>query len=83
MARNSYQTVRIVQRNGDRVENLLVQQDPFGEEKCDRQDCLLCLTTDKEKGVCRKTNRVYCNSCTTCSKEGGRCQYWGETARSG
>ena len=80
IARNSYETVRIVERNGDRIEHVLVQQDPFGDEMCDRPDCLLCLTTDKERGTCRKTNLVYCISCNTCSKEGRRCQYWGETA---
>ena len=42
--------------NGNKLEHTLVKKDPFGEDMCSRQDCLLCLTQEKPEGRCRKTN---------------------------
>lgn len=54
----------------------------IGGLRCGSEDCLLCLTEDKEEGRCRKTNLVYKTTCNTCTSLGSRCEYWGETSRS-
>ena len=64
--------VRIVQRNGERLEHLLTKSDPFGDSKCSKESCLLCLTSEKEKGMCKKTNMVYKIECLVCKSKGGR-----------
>ena len=72
IGRITSQRVRIVERNGERLEHLLTKPDPFGEEKCSDKSCLLCLTSKKEAGRCRKTNLVYKIECTVCKGKGGR-----------
>ena len=79
----SHQRVKIVERNGEKIENILTKTDPFGDEKCGRETCLMCLTDEKEFGRCRKENLVYKISCKTCAREGKGCNYWGESSRSG
>ena len=74
--------VRIIERNGERLEHILTKPDPFGEDKCEKMDCLLCQTNEKEKGTCKKTNVVYKIECRLCRKGGKEGIYWGETARS-
>ena len=73
--------MRIVEKNGDKLEDILTKSDPFGEDKCNQETCLLCQTTDKEKGQCKIRNIVYKIECTRCKKEGKQSTYWGETAR--
>ena len=82
LAANSLQTVRIVEQNGERLEHILTKKDPMGDVKCERNDCLLCLTQEKERGRCRKRGVVYKITCNECKNEGKECQYLGETARS-
>ena len=77
----SLQTVKIIERNGDKLEGVLVRKDPIGETRCGRDDCFLCNTQRKEKGVCKNANVVYSITCNTCREEGEESTYWGETAR--
>ena len=42
----------------------------------------MCLTTDKDRGLCRQTNIVYEIQCRPCQAQGSQVHYWGETARS-
>ena len=59
LSKHTLQTIRIVERNRDRLEHLLVRQDPFGEEKFGRRDYLMCATMTKDKRECRKANMLY------------------------
>ena len=77
------QKVRIVERNGERLEHLLTKTDPFGDPKCSKESCLLCKTSKKEKGTCKKKNLVYKISCKICQEQGREGVYWGETSRTG
>ena len=73
--------IRIVERNGTKIEHILTKPDPFGVEKCQKDTCLVCLTDEKEKGRCKTKNVVYKIECKICKKEGKSGVYWGETAR--
>ena len=73
--------IRIVERNGERLEHMLVKADPFGEEKCEERNCLMCKTDEKDQGRCKKKNLVYKIECRLCQTEGKTGVYWGETAR--
>ena len=73
--------IRIVEKNGEKLEHILTKPDPFGEEKCEKETCLLCLTDEKEKGKCKKKNIVYKIECKLCLVKGETGVYWGETAR--
>ena len=73
--------IRIVERNGEKLEHILTKPDPFGQEKCKKETCLLCRTDEKEMGKCKKKNIVYKIECRLCLKQGKTGTYWGETAR--
>ena len=75
LSRNSLQTIKVIERNGDKLENILVRKDPVGDEKCEEEGCLICLTQEKEGGTCRKPNVVYKISCNTCKTKGEECNY--------
>ena len=82
LAKHSLQTVKVVERNGDRIEHLLVKVDPLGDPLCQRPECFSCKTTDKDQGKCRQTNIVYRIQCNPCNTLGSKVNYWGETSRS-
>ena len=56
---HTIQKVKVIERNRDKLVHVLVRADPYGEPLCSRNDCLMCKTSDKETGHCRKTNIVY------------------------
>ena len=74
--------IQIVERNGDKLQELLTSSNPWGEEPCNRGDCLSCPNNTSEKGQCRETNIVYKNTCKLCKTAGENSIYIGETARS-
>ena len=82
LGRVTSQRVRIVERFGERLEHILTKPDPFGDSKCEKTNCLMCLTSKKEGGRCKKTNLVYKIECTICKTQGREGVHWGETARS-
>ena len=65
------------------MEHTLCRSDPIGDELCGREECLICLTSKKERGVCRKRNIVYKTTCNLCKSLGRSVNYWGESSRSG
>ena len=48
------QKVKIIERNGKRVEHILCKSDPIGDNLCGRTECLMCETSEKDIGHCRK-----------------------------
>ena len=76
--------VKIVERGGTTMRQLLHQTNPWSEEFCGREGCLPCDSKEEGKpSKCRKRNVVYRTSCTTCKKKGGKERiYIGESSRS-
>ena len=74
--------VKIVEKNGDQLSQVLTSSNPWGEERCTRQDCQSCRNSCKETGKCRDRNVVYETKCKECKVKGETTTYVGETARS-
>ena len=83
--RTLHQKVKIIERNGTRLEHTLCKSDPWGDQDCERPDCLVCSSRgDTDKGPsCRATNILYRVSCKICKDQGKQADYWGESSRSG
>ena len=76
--------IKIVERNGTKVKNILHVTNPWAEGICERPDCYPCATGETK--CCFKRNIVYTNTCRQCTraegKEGAGAWYVGETSRS-
>ncbi|KAJ8021804.1 hypothetical protein HOLleu_39101 [Holothuria leucospilota] len=69
--------VKVVERSGTRLKNLLCKSNPFDREGCfDSTVCNLCKI---KTGLCKKREVVYCIECIDC---GNNFKYIGETSRS-
>ena len=77
----SSKKVKLVERNGQQVQALLTNPDPWGDTACERRDCIQC-TSVEEKTQCRSSNVVYESVCKLCKAEGRTTRYIGETSRS-
>ena len=73
--------VKLVERNGQQVQQMLTNPDPCGDELCERPDCLPCKGTEG-KEICRTRIVVYSTRCKICKAEGRDTKYVGETSRS-
>ena len=62
--------VKVVERTGEKVVELLHKSNPWEDEDCKREKCKFC---DKEetRGKCKQRGVVYENECLLC-KEGGK-----------
>ena len=49
--------IKIVERSGTKIKDLLHKKNPFKKEKCERNDCFVCSTGGK--GNCNKENITY------------------------
>ena len=77
--------IKVVEKSGMMILRTLHQTNPWGDEDCEREDCLLCeskVGEDAQRKSCKKRNLVYETSCILCSQEGKVVRYLGETARS-
>ena len=79
----SLRKVKLVERNGRQVQQVLTSPDPWGDEVCERRDCLACEGGDTEgRVICRTRNVVYSTRCKVCKEGGVDTRYIGETSRS-
>ena len=64
--------IKIVERAGDKIVDLLHRSNPWDNIDCMRNDCLLCSTAGEKgrKGVCRRRNIVYETFCMNCGEVG-------------
>ena len=61
--------IRIVERGGTKLTDLLITSDPWEKERCERTNCLPCQgSEDKPRINCQKENITYCIRCKECSK---------------
>ena len=65
--------LKIVERSGTKLVDILTKSNPWQGQDCSRRNCLLCHTkvrTDKNTSQdCSKRNIVYETTCTTCERQ--------------
>jgi hypothetical protein len=63
--------LKIVEKGGTKLVDILHKANPWAGEDCKRDRCMLCRTKNEEDRkntkVCRKRNCVYKTSCMTCT----------------
>jgi hypothetical protein len=81
--RNSQERIKIIEKSGQNIENILVKKDPFKKENCSEKLCPICKNTDKKLDVYCNTNNVgYKWQCNTCKSRNRTMVYEDETSRS-
>ena len=64
-------SIRVVERTGEKLEDILHKSNPWEGEHCGRKGCNFCDSGDKKLlGKCKQRNIVYENECLLC-KGGG------------
>ena len=65
--------IKIIERTGTKLQDLLTKADPWKGTDCSRENCLLCFTKQKTEKLttqdCHKRNIVYETRCLTCEME--------------
>ena len=63
--------IKLVEKNGVKLENLLVKRDPYVGWACGRQDCTCCKAKPRrnQKDNCNKQNVLYVARCDLCQEE--------------
>ena len=64
--------VKMVERSGEKLVDLLHKYHPWSQKECDRKDCWPCTSAgeeNKKKENATKGNIVYETYCVTCEKE--------------
>ena len=61
--------VKIVERAGNKIVDVLHKSDAWSLMDCERTDCLICSTETSKKGSFRRRNILYETFCITCKKE--------------
>ena len=70
--------IRVLERLGPSIKDLLSNPTPWKQSHCGRQDCWPCQT---KEGSCRAKNCTYQISCLECRQEDRKTVYLGETHR--
>ena len=77
--RNSTFKIKVIEKSGTKLKDILHRKDPFKTTNCERNDCFIC--TSGGKGDCTKDNVTYKIKCTEeCNK---RDIYNGESSYNG
>ena len=76
--------VKIVERGGTKLGDMLIRSDPFAGADCRRKDCYQCLTKSITcKWIpCWRRNSTYMATCFRCKEKGVVAVYHGETSKS-
>ena len=81
--RFSQERIKIIEKSGQNIENILVKKDPFQKGNCTEKKCPICQNPDKKSNVFCNTNNVgYKWTCSTCRNRDKTKVYEGETSRS-
>ena len=70
--------VKVVERAGISLSNLICNQTPWTKEHCMREACVACKN---KPGSCKRRNATYVVECGECKLEGTKSKYHGETHR--
>ena len=64
--------IKIVEKGGTKLVDILHKPNPWAGQDCGREGCLLCKSRKeegrKDKQDCRKRNLVYKTTCQTCKE---------------
>ena len=84
IAEQSGYRVKLVEKGGTRIGDILVRIDPFGRGDCMRGNCFPCLTKHLTcKWVpCWGQNITYMATCFRCKEAGVKAVYHGESCKS-
>ena len=64
-------SVRVVERAGEKIEDILHKSNPWEGVNCGRKGCIFCESgEEKLVGKCKQRNVVYENECLLCKEEG-------------
>ena len=85
--KNSSERIKIIEKSGIKIEEMLVQKDPFPIKKCVGETlakCMICKSAGENdlKISCRQNNVGYGLICHTCSERKIEKVYEGESGRS-
>ena len=62
--------LKIVEKSGDKIQDIITKSNPWQGEDCSRTNCLLCYTKTRTNKLtsqeCNKRNIVYETTCVTC-----------------
>ena len=70
--------IRVVERMGKNIKELVCRMSPWKKDKCVRTCCEPCIARG---GACKEKNVVYRIVCMDCLEDGKDTQYQGETGR--
>ena len=75
--------VKLVEKAGSKLTDLLTRSDPFGGQACGRADCLPCISKAKtgKEVPCWRTNLTYKAMSIRCPAGGVKAEYLGETSK--
>ena len=73
--------VKIVEKSGKTLKQILVKSNPWATGMCERMDCYPCSAGDADSN-CYKRNILYESTCIPCSKKAVSRVYVGESSRS-
>ena len=78
--------VKVIERGGSKLQDLMWKKDPWSRTTCGKADCLICCSKSKKEGTamaCRVESVCYVLSCDRCLEGGVKAEYYGESARTG
>ena len=65
--------VKVVERAGQRIEDILHKSDPWEKRDCERENCALCITSVENEKIpfanCTKRSVIYMTWCESCRLE--------------
>ena len=77
--------LKIEERGGVKLEDILVKKNPWEGNHCERKRCLLCETKLREEKIkkksCSKRNLVYKTWCNTCYEKDKKTEEEGNTKK--
>ena len=71
--------IRLVERAGTPLEQILVKKDPWSKYRCPGINCFVCLS--EGKSICMKKGIIYMHECALCKQEGKTAVYYGQSSR--
>ena len=75
--------LKVVEKSGTALKDLLHKTNPWAGQDCGRQDCLICTKGGEDSGDCKKRNLTYQTFCLPCKLQGKNSRYIGESSRTG
>ena len=73
--------IKVVERGGITIKDVLARTNPWVKEGCSRSDCLPCKWEKGKGGNCQQENVVYSISCLECRRNNIKAEYTGESSR--